>query len=291
MERRRAILDGSRRRLLATSLACLGAVLAIPQSALAVTCGQAGTDGKPTSGQLTLDTEHSRQSLDFKDKTDPNSFSLYFKVGGCTITDRSAVKPTVRAPGDSKASLGKPTVSAKGSLVVVDIDVQPKKFPAKQVKPVLTLSGDTIDTTLVSLEMQRKEPAFVPALISLLAALAGGVWALFVARSAVADKRAKTGEIVTFNFAHGVTAIVAGLVAAYAVFKTSYLDPPTWEIGFVPVLALVVGVAAAAAGGAAAGAATAFALAKQSRRRKKKRDEAEAAAADSGAATEPPAPQ
>jgi formate-dependent nitrite reductase membrane component NrfD len=139
--------------------------------------------------------------------------------------------------------------------------------------------------------MQRKEPAFVPALISLLAALAGGVWALFVARSAVADKRAKTGEIVTFNFAHGVTAIVAGLVAAYAVFKTSYLDPPTWEIGFVPVLALMVGVAAAAAGGAAAGAATAFALAKQSRRRKKKRDEAEAAAADSGAATEPPAPQ
>jgi hypothetical protein len=256
-------------RLLGCLVALTAPLWVSTAAASAVVCGQPGTDGKATSGQLTLDTEHSVQTLDFKDDTEKDSFQLYFKIAGCSITDPAAIKPALRAPGPAKDSLATPVVNPKGTLVVIDVEVTPDKFPAKQIKPVLTLSGDTIDTTIVTLTMQRKEPATVPGILALIAALVGGGWALWLARGAAADKT-KPDEEVKFSWPHAATAIVAGAIAGYAVFKTAYLDPATWELVFTNVLTLVIGVASAAAGGATAGAATAFTVAKVIRKRRKR---------------------
>jgi hypothetical protein len=255
------------RKLLACCAAAVAALSVSAPAAWGAECGQPGSDGKPTSGQLTLDTDQSTQTLDFKDSTGKDTFHLYMKVGGCTITAPDAVVAKLRAPGPAEDALAAPEVSAKGTVVVIDIGVTPDKFPAKQVKPVLTLSGSAIDTAIVPLTMQRKQPPPLPTALVVVAALLGAAWALWLARGAVEDKK-KAGQTVAFKPSHAFTAVVAGAIAAYLVYKTAYLDPATWEPTFSNCLTMFIGVASAATGGATAGAATAFAIAKQRRKRK-----------------------
>ena len=77
--------------------------------------------------------------------------------------------------------------------------------------------------------------------------------------------------MVAFNWIHGLATLVAGAAAAYVVFKSTYLDPATWEASAGNIATLLIGVASAALGGATAGAAAAFKLVKPTKKRREPR--------------------
>jgi hypothetical protein len=267
-------------RILIASWASVTAVCCVPApSASAVECGQAGQDGTPTVGKLTLDTEQTPlEPLDFGDSTDDGGFMFVFKVAGCSISSKDDLTSHARLTGDAQASLGDVEVDPKGTIVVVSVPVYPKKFPAKVVKPLLTIGGDAIEAVSMRLTMQRKEPLPIPLLLALFAGAIGGGWALWVAYDAAQAKK-KSNQFITFSGVHATTAVVAGIIAGYAVFKATYLDPTTWELSPPHVLTLMVGVAAAACGGATTGATSAVALGTRKRRRKARKGVADASAA------------
>jgi hypothetical protein len=269
-----------------TALAVLVTMWCLAATASAAECGKPGAaGGEPVVGKLSLDTQNTPlETLDFKDSTDPDGFQLVFVVSPCTITAKGAVTGKVRLKS-GQAAFGKVVVSPKGNLLVVEVPVDhPDKFPAEVVKPVLTLSGTgTIESTALRLSMQRKEPMLWPALIALAAGLLGGLWALWKAYDTVKGKQ-KAGQKVRFNAAHVATTLFGGLIAGYAVYKSSYLDAATWKLGWSTALSLAIGVGAAAAGGAAVGASGAVAL---DTRRQKRKAVRRARAEGAGGAAEP----
>ena len=91
---------------------------------------------------------------------------------------------------------------------------------------------------------------------------------MFTAWSAAKDKVGTTKKEVRFSARHAVSALVAGGVAAFAVFETSYLKPETFVLDGATGLALGLGIAAASAGGATAGATLAFKVTTSRQKRK-----------------------
>jgi hypothetical protein len=105
--------------------------------------------------------------------------------------------------------------------------------------------------------MQRKEPWPVPFLVTLGAALLGGIWALLSAVNTVAARR-KSGQQVKHRVLPIVTSIGGGIIATGAVYTSSYLEPDTFVASFEALFPLFIAAAAAAYGGAKVGAVGAF---------------------------------
>ncbi len=248
----------------ASAILCVGA-----PTAAAVVCGQPErAGGEPTVGTLALDTDNTPlETLDFKGDTNRREFLLAFKVSGCTITSSEGLSARARLASGGQASLGTVTLEPKGSVVVATIPVDPEKFDPGVAKPLLTITGESVNTFTVRLSMQRKEAPTWPFVLALIAALLGGAWALWVAYGSAKAKQ-KRNQSVRFNVVPAATAVVLGVAAGYAVYKGAYVDSETFELDFPTTLGLVVGVAAAAAGGATAGAEGALTLATKRRENK-----------------------
>ena len=101
-------------RRLAVCPGLISALWVVTPAASAFTCGQPPANAQVQSGKLTLDTDHSTPNpLDFGDSTKSDSFTEYFNVAGCTISDPSAVNVALRAPGPAKDAFGPPDISPK----------------------------------------------------------------------------------------------------------------------------------------------------------------------------------
>jgi hypothetical protein len=252
---------------------------ATPALAADVPCGQPGPDGAPTRATLTFDPVRSQNSpLDFKGSTQDKAFHLVYAVGGCSLEEATGLSVRTHADGDVAKAMDRPEPSAKGSFLIVDLNVR-ATFPTGTATPLLTISGRDVVAVAQPLSMQRKEPTTWPLVITLFAALVGGGIAILTTYLGV-NERKRSGETIAWYPLHGVVAVGAGLVATAAVFESSYVKPDTFTLDAVAGLSLFVAVAAAAAGGAKAGAGSTVAVAKGKVERDAKRArEAEARAA------------
>ena len=225
--------------------------LAAAPTALAVPCGQPAKEGDPpTAGTLTLNTENSDTDLDFEGKTDKDSLRLIFNVADCTLESSDGVDVRALTSGKAKSSFGKPLPQAKRTLLVIEIPVNASRFPAGEHKGRVIVSGSTVNSTIVKVSVKRKETPPVPVVVSVLALIAGFLWALYAAWVAA---RGEDGKKVEFKRRYLVIALGGSVAASYAVFKTVYVDATAWVADFPSIIAMAVAVMSASAGGATAG--------------------------------------
>jgi hypothetical protein len=264
-------------------------VLASASAALAVPCGQpAKGSTEPTVGELALDTNGSDDpSLpSFKGKTDKKDIAFSFAVSGCTLGSSADIK--VRTIGDEADAVSL-AAEPKGDVLIVTGTVDPKKFEPGTHNPTVSITSPSglVKSQRFKVALERKEPAPLPAGLSLVAAILGLVYAFFVARQAAIDaydkkkaeaakktpprtgflhalllRKGERGESRERKVRYGGIApwlgvVVGAAIAAAAAFSTGYIKSATWSMDFPEPFLLMGAVAAATAGGAAAGLAKA----------------------------------
>ncbi len=253
-------------RFTCRAVAGAGALAAMAGSAapaLAVPCGQPPAGGgDPTQATLVLNPDRTQNNpLQFGGSTHDKAFRLFYDVTGCTLTDSAGLRIRVHADRDVASAFAPPDVSAEGSFLLIEQNVR-ADFPTGSASALLTIGGSRVVPIAQPLSLQRKEPATWPFILTVVAALLGGLTAIFTTYLGLTD-RIKRGEHIKLSPLHGIVALGAGALATVAVYETSYVKPETFTLDLSTGLALFVAAAAAAAGGAKAGAGSTVAIARR----------------------------
>lgn len=221
------------------------AFLWLAPAAGAAECGSTSSGGEPLEGSMLLKSEPSTTSLEFGRGSGVKRMIFVFEVSGCTL--KSVVGITAKAhASEGEEAFSAPALEVDDSQLTVELPVDPHRFGAGKHAAAVTVNGPTIIGATTKVSFQRTEGALWPTLIALVCALAG-IGAALVVKVLAAEQKVKVKPIRI------LIAVVLGLVAAGAVWKTAYVDAEIWQATLSAVLALIIG-AASSAFGAAGGA-------------------------------------
>jgi hypothetical protein len=218
-------------------------LLWLAPSAGAAPCGSdSGGGGEPLEGSLLFKAEPSTIGLDFGRSSDPKRMIFVFEVSNCRLTSTEGITAKAHA-SEGEEAFGEPEIEADDAELTVEVPVDPDEFGAGKHTAAVTVNGPAIVGATTKVSYQRTEGWFWPTLVAFLCALAGVVAAVIV--KVVAAEQKVNVKPVRF-----LVAIVLGLIAAGAVWKTSYVDAEIWQATLSAILALIIGTASAAFGAA-----------------------------------------
>lgn len=230
-------------------LCVVGGMLWFASAAVAVPCGKPAKKGKPpTIGTLLLRAEESTTELSFKRDPDKRKLIFVFDVKDCRLPVATTVGVKIRSSElDVEEVFGAAQVESEGSILTVEVAVWPEKFDAGKHSAAVTVRGAGITPTTSKVSVQRTEALFLPTLIFLVCALIGSTAAMIICGTSFGGRNA--GEVFG-NLAMPGKALVAGGIAAGAVWWASYVQADVWELELETVGILVIGALPAAYGAA-----------------------------------------
>jgi hypothetical protein len=238
------------RRLTVCFCVAIG-VLGFASAATAAPCGKAAKKGKPPlTGTLLLRAEESTTELSFKRDTDKRKLIFVFDVKDCrlpTATDGTVGAKIRSSDLDVEKVFGTTHVESEGSILTVEVAVNPEEFDAGKHSAAVTVRGVGITPTTAKVSLQRTEALGLPTLIFLACALIGSVAAMLVCGASL-----QGGSLGKFlgSLAMPGKALVAAVIAAGAVWWASYVQADVWELELETVGILVIGALPAAYGAA-----------------------------------------
>jgi hypothetical protein len=219
--------------------------------AAAAPCGKAVKKGKPPlSGTLLLRAEESTTELNFKRDTGKKKLIFVFDVKNCRLptATNEGVGVKIRSSDlDVEKTFGTAHVETEGSILTVEVAVDPEEFDAGKHAAAVTVRGTGITPTTAKVSLQRTEALWLPTLIFLACAVIGLAAAMIIC--GVGFKGGSVGKFLGSLVMPG-KALVAAVIAAGAVWWASYVQADVWELELETVGILVIGALPAAYGAA-----------------------------------------
>jgi len=200
-----------------------------PAVAGAAQCGEAGSGDEPLTGTLLLRSEESTTELSFKRDTGVRRLIFVFDVKECRLSTDAQVGVKVRSSDlEADSVFDAPIIEPEGSLLTVEVPVDPEGFDAGKHPASVTVRGAEIAPTAAKVSLQRSESPGIPTLIFLVCAFAGWVAAMLVCGVKFSFRGSR--PTVFKRLRKAALALVAALIAAGAVWWASYVEAEVWEL-------------------------------------------------------------